>query len=82
MKLKSWSLFMPGFVTIIVICGFYGVSAYLIKFPIPTENREILLILIGAIGSKFGDVVAFWINSSMGSHNKDKAAQNVQPNSP
>lgn len=74
---KLTTLVMPAIVTLLVTWGFFAVTGYLIKFAIPPENKDILLILVGVIAAKFGDTVAFWINSSMGSHNKDKTITNI-----
>jgi membrane protein DedA with SNARE-associated domain len=69
-------LIMPSLITLIVTAGFFALTAYFIKYPIPTDNKDILLILIGSIAAKFGDVVAYWIGSSLGSHNKDRNTSN------
>lgn len=70
--MKPPNLFMPGLVTIIIMAGFFGMSVYLVKFAVPPDNKDILLVLVGAVAAKFGDCVAYWINSSMGSHNKQR----------
>ena len=75
--MKTAGLFMPTIVTLVLMGGFFSMCTYLIKFAVPPENKEILLILIGAVATKFGDSVAYWINSSMGSHNKEKTISNM-----
>lgn len=70
-------------VSALVICGFVLVLALLLLRPIGLEGAgaEILKVMVGILGAKFGDVVAFHINSSAGSKAKDDiiAAQLAPP---
>ena len=60
-------------VSVLVIVGFITVITLLLLRPISVtgEVGDVLKILLGTLAAKFGDVVAFHINSSAGSKTKD-----------
>lgn len=59
-------------VSVIVIIGFFWALAEVIDAKtVGGPQREILLIMLGALTTKFGDVVIYWIGSSAGSSDKD-----------
>lgn len=66
-----------GFVTYLLMGGFFTVLWFLITTEAPTGNKDILNILIGVLGAKFSDAVGYWINSSASSRNKDAAIANT-----
>lgn len=63
----------PTIISCLVVTGFMGVLVLLILKPlqIDTQIGDILKILIGSLGAKFGDVVQYHIGSSAGSRDKD-----------
>lgn len=69
-----------GRVTIstIVTAGFL----YILILVITTKTQgnatpEVMLVMLGALGSAFGQVVSYWVGSSSGSAQKDQAIQNM-----
>lgn len=60
-------------ISIIVTAGFLGVLILLLVRPlsIAGDVGDLLKILTGILGAKFGDVVAYHINSTVGSKDKD-----------
>lgn len=65
-------------VSLIVTGGFLWVTWLLLTTKLEgTATPEILLILIGTLGSKFGDVVAYWIGSSQSSSSKDETIKDA-----
>lgn len=54
----------------IIVVAFFTTVYLLIKNPAPVENKDILLIVIGALVAKFGDVVGYFYGSSRGSADK------------
>jgi len=75
-----WNLSNVGKVAIslIVTVGFLWVTWLLLTTKLEgSATPEILLILIGTLGSKFGDVVSYWIGSSQSSSTKDVAINEI-----
>ena len=63
-----------------LVCAmFMGAVFALFKFEPPNGAREALLILIGALGAAFGQVISFWFGSSSGSARKDELLANSAP---
>ena len=46
---------------------------------IPPANKDIALLVIGALVAKFGDVVAYFFNSTKGSADKTEIIANSTP---
>ena len=69
---KPISITTPA-IAILVILGFFGVVAYMIAFGVPETGEQSLLIMLGALSAKFGDVVAYYFGSSSGSSKKTDA---------
>lgn len=75
-----WNLsnFGKVMVSLIVTGGFMWVTWLLLTTKVQgNATPEILLILIGTLGSKFGDVVSYWIGSSQSSSVKDEAMKEI-----
>lgn len=64
----------PGLLSTIVLVGFSGMTAYIIRFGLPAldvQGSEALLMLIGTLNMGVGMVLQFWLGSSSGSQTKD-----------
>lgn len=46
-------------VTVLVLCGFFGVLWTLIHTSVAEGMKEVLLVMVGTLAAKFGDVVTF-----------------------
>lgn len=67
--MKTKDIYMYGLGALIVI-GFFFILWIIFGKVLPTENKEIGLLVIGALVAKFGDVVNYFFGSSKGSADK------------
>lgn len=66
---KQTRSYFPATLSTIVTAGFFGILITMLVWKyVPTEP---LLIMLGALGAAFGNVVNFWLGSSAGSQRKD-----------
>ena len=75
MSLNDWGRVL---VSVIVTAGFMGVLVLVITTK--TQGNappEVMLVMLGALGAAFGQVVSYWVGSSSGSSQKDAAIQNL-----
>lgn len=61
----------PAIVLYLTTLGFYGTLAYLLLYGLPASGGEVLLMMVGALGSAWGASVQFFVGSSAGSRQKD-----------
>lgn len=54
----------------LIVIAFFATVYLLIYQVVPLDNKDILLIVIGALVAKFGDVVGYFYGSSRGSADK------------
>jgi hypothetical protein len=65
-------------VSVIVTTGFMGVLVLVITTKTQGNAApEVMLVMLGALGAAFGQVVSFWVGSSSGSATKDTTIQNM-----
>lgn len=76
MKAKDISQIVIG---LLVMVSFMVVLYAVFKIEMPPTNRELALILLGVLASKFGDVVAYHFNSSKGSAEKTDIISKLPP---
>ena len=50
-------------VAILVIGGYFGIALILAFRSVPAENKEPLLMVVGALGAAFGAIVAFYFTA-------------------
>lgn len=53
--------------TLLITSGFFGLLSYMLKYDVPTANKDILNIMLGSLGTAWITVVAFYFGSSAGS---------------
>ena len=80
MSTKSW---WPGFLSFIVLTGFFGGGTYIMIYGLPVdasiEAKNIVnMFAVSLIGS-VSAVIGFWLGSSNGSQNKDAMIYNSVP---
>lgn len=65
-------------VSLIVTLGFMGVLVLVITTKTQgNAPTEVMLVMLGALGAAFGQVVSYWVGSSSGSAQKDAAIQTL-----
>lgn len=62
-------------VSVLVTAAFMAALWFVVREEIPLASREIAYILLGTLGAKFGDIVAYWVGSSSGSAQKSAALE-------
>ena len=67
-RMKDWT---PSVLGLVIIIGFFGVLAYIFRSGLPDQGREVLLIMVGALGTMTSQVGNFFFGSSVGSKSKD-----------
>lgn len=72
MKNLSKEIYMYVLGALVVIAYFLTIYFLIIK-EMPAGNKDLLLIVIGALVAKFGDIIAFFFNSSKSSKDKTDA---------
>jgi len=63
----------------LVMTSFMVVLWAVFKIEMPASNRDLALILLGVLASKFGDVVGYFYNSSKGSSEKTEIISKLPP---
>lgn len=58
----------------LIVTGFFTVLIVIFKSEMPATNKDIGLLIIGALVAKFSDVVGYFFGSSKGSADKTDAA--------
>ena len=75
MNLNDWGRVA---ISVIVTTGFMGVLVLVITTKTQgNAPTEVMLVMLGALGAAFGQVVSYWVGSSSGSAQKDAAIQNM-----
>ena len=73
---KSW---LPGGLAIFVSLGFFGVLYVMLRYPIPAQGHDALLVMLGSLGTAWTSVVAFYFGSSADSHRKTELLAQAPP---
>jgi hypothetical protein len=61
---------MPAVVALIVMAAFAVALLWIMKWGIADTAKDVVMIMIGVLGAKFGSVVDYFVGSSAGSRNK------------
>jgi hypothetical protein len=61
---------MPAVIALLVIVSFVGTLAWVMHWGLAVSAEDVVMIMIGALGAKFGSVVDYFVGSSAGSKNK------------
>ena len=65
---KDW---MPGILATFVTAGFFGLLAFMLKFDVPENNRDVLNIMLGSLGTAWLSIITYYFGSSLSSAKKD-----------
>jgi hypothetical protein len=69
----------PKILAYIVTAGFFGMLVFMLFKPIPPENRDIVNIMLGVLGSTFGGIVGYYYGSTKGSEAKSAMLAQASP---
>ncbi|MEE3046671.1 MAG: hypothetical protein VX620_15585 [Pseudomonadota bacterium] len=72
-EVKTGDSVTPRLLALFITCGFFGILAFMITSELPNSGRDALLVMLGALGTAFTAVIAYYFGSSAGSKNKDAA---------
>ena len=73
MKAKDVYMYALG---ALIALGFFVILGFIIMYEMPITNRELLYMMLGILGAKFSDVVAYFYGSSKGSSDKTDIMKN------
>ena len=73
---KDW---IPRALAVSVTVGFFAILLYMLVYGLPTTGNEALLLLLGALQTAWGGIIAFYFGSSSGSQKKDQMIYNSKP---
>lgn len=63
---------MPAILALLVTLGFFGMLAFMAISDIPGANRDLLTVMLGALGAAWTSVVGYFFGSSAGSAEKTR----------
>lgn len=69
MQVKSKSK-IPAILSIVITMGFFGVLYVMLLGGVPEGEKDVLLVMLGSLGTAWTGVVNYWFGSSMGSKDK------------
>jgi hypothetical protein len=56
----------------LIVIGFFALLILLVLAQVPTENKDLLNLVVGSLIGVFTSVVGYYYGSSMGSAKKDE----------
>lgn len=62
--------FVPALLTCFVVGAFTATLILLLKFDVPTTNRDIIVYMIGQLSGGFSSALAFWLGTTKESGRK------------
>ncbi len=66
----KWKDAMMMALAIIIVLGVLGTVIVLMKYQVPTENKDALYLVLGTLVGSFTTVVSYFFGSSKGSADK------------
>jgi hypothetical protein len=66
---KDWT---PSLLSFAITFGFFGILGFLLQYQPPTGSRDVLNIMLGALGTAWISAISYYFGSSAGSSDKNK----------
>ena len=63
--------FMPAVLSILLSVVIIGIIYLLFYTPVPTESKDVLFVILGAVMKEWGSAMQFWFGTTRSSANKD-----------
>lgn len=71
--------FVPALLTCFVVGAFTATLLLLLKFDVPTTNRDIVVYMIGQLSGGFTSALAFWLGTTRDSSRKTELLAQSDP---
>ncbi|MGV6839999.1 MAG: hypothetical protein ACWA40_07365 [Planktomarina sp.] len=73
--MKDWT---PTILGTLIIAGFFGALGVLFFYGMPAIGSQVLLVMLGALGTMVSQVGNYFFGSSVGSKNKDQIISDLK----
>ena len=70
----------PKILAYLLTLGFFGTLSFMMLGQIPATGHDVLLIMVGSLGTAWTGMIAYYYGSSAGSKSKDEAIHKVLTN--
>ena len=60
----------------LIVAGFFALLILLVLSAVPTENKDLLNLVVGSLIGSFSGIVSYFFGSSLGSSKKDELLEN------
>lgn len=60
----------------LIVAGFFALLILLVLSAVPSENKDLLNLVVGALIGSFSGIVSYFFGSSLGSSKKDELLKN------
>jgi len=71
--------FTPRILAYGVTVGFFGLLIFMMKWNVPDANKDMLNIMLGALGGAWISIISYYFGSSSSSSKKDTMLLNSRP---
>lgn len=67
----------PKYLAYFITAGFFATLSYLIVYGKPTAGGDVMLVMVGALGTAWASIIQFFYGSSAGSAEKSAAINKI-----